>query len=216
MIYDFLKRSIDIIGATAAFIIFSPIVLLVAVAIKFSSPGPIFFNPERVGRDGKLFKMLKFRSMYMYEIAGKLEHAQIYLQSNPKLMRQYQQNSYKLTNDPRITPIGKIIRKFSLDELPQLINVIGGDMSLVGPRAYQADELTHQQEIYPKTAKFVKIILKTRPGASGPWQVSGRSSINFDKRVEMDAKYIKRKSILFDLWIIIKTPIAMITGKGAI
>jgi len=89
-------------------------------------------------------------------------------------------------------------------------------MSLVGPRAYQKDELENQQKVYPETAKYVKVILDARPGASGPWQVSGRSFINFDKRVAMDADYVKRKSIIYDIWIIIKTPVAMITGKGAI
>lgn len=216
MFYDFAKRTIDILGAAIALTIFLPILLAVAILIKLTSLGPIFYTPTRVGRASKLFKMLKFRSMYMYEVKGKLVHAEKYLQSNPKLMRAYQKNSFKLKDDPRITPVGKIIRKFSLDELPQLANVIIGDMSLVGPRAYQEDELVHQQKIYPETAKFIKIILKARPGASGPWQVSGRSFINFDKRVEMDAKYLKRRSILYDLWIIIKTPIAMITAKGAI
>lgn len=216
MYYDFLKRIIDVFGATVALIIFSPVIIVVSALIKLTSNGPIFYKPARVGKGGTLFKMLKFRSMYMYEIDGKLVHAEKYLQSNPKLMRQYQDNSYKLQNDPRITPVGKFLRKFSFDELPQLINVIKGDMSLVGPRAYQADELTHQQRVYPKTSKYVRIILQVRPGASGPWQVSGRSSINFDKRVVMDAEYIKKRSILYDLSIVVKTPIAMITGKGAI
>lgn len=216
MFYDFAKRTIDIIGASLALILFSPVILAVAILITLTSKGPTFYNPARVGKDGRLFQMLKFRSMYMYEITGELVHAEKYLQSNPKLMRQYQKNSYKLTKDPRITPVGKIIRKFSLDELPQLINVISGDMSLVGPRAYQKEELEHQQKVYPKTSKYVKIILKARPGASGPWQVSGRSFINFDKRVEMDANYIRKRSTFYDLYIIVKTPIAMIGGKGAI
>jgi len=216
MFYDFLKRILDLAGSLVAIIIFSPIMFLVAVLIKMTSSGPVFYNPERVGKNGKLFKMLKFRSMHMYEIKGKKVHAEKYLESRPKLLRKYQKNSYKLTDDPRITSVGRLLRKFSLDELPQLINVFAGDMSLVGPRAYQHDELIHQQKVYPKTAKYVKIILKARPGASGPWQVSGRSFINFDKRVEMDANYIKIRSIVYDLWILIKTPIAMITGKGAI
>lgn len=216
MFYHFLKRIVDIVGASIALIIFSPIILPVSALIKLTSKGPVFYTPLRVGRGGKLFKMLKFRSMYMYEIKGELVHAEKYLQSNPKLMKEYQNNSYKLQNDPRITPIGKFIRKFSMDELPQVINVLKGDMSLVGPRAYQADELEHQQKVYPKTAKYVRIILQARPGASGPWQVSGRSFINFDKRVIMDAAYVKKRSIIYDLLIIAKTPIAMITGKGAI
>ena len=216
MFYDSLKRTIDIIGSAIAIIIFSPIIAIVSVLIKLTSPGPIFYTPARVGKGGRLFKMLKFRSMYMYEIKGKLVHAEKYLQSNPKLMKEYQSNSYKLLNDPRITSVGNFLRKFSFDELPQLINVLVGDMSLVGPRAYQADELDHQQKVYPKTAKYVRIILQARPGASGPWQVSGRSFINFDKRVVMDADYVKKRSILYDTLIMARTPIAMITGKGAI
>ncbi|MBI2327237.1 sugar transferase [Candidatus Curtissbacteria bacterium] len=216
MLYDSLKRTIDIIGSTVALFVFSPIFIIVSILIKLTSKGPVLYGPQRVGKGGKLFKMLKFRSMYMYEIKGELVHAEKYLESNPKLMKEYQLNSYKLQNDPRITPVGKFLRKFSFDELPQLINVLMGHMSLVGPRAYQADELAHQQKVYPKTAKYVRIILQARPGASGPWQVSGRSFINFDKRVVMDAAYIKKRSILYDLWIILKTPIAMITARGAI
>ena len=216
MFYDFVKRAIDILGSLVAILLFSPIFLALIFIIKTTTKGPIFYKPKRVGRFGKTFEMLKFRSMKMYEMDGKLVHADKYLKSNPKLMKEYQKNSYKLRNDPRITPIGKVLRKFSLDELPQLLNVFLGDMSLVGPRAYQKDELEHQQKVYPHTKKYVKIILDGRPGASGPWQVGGRSFINFDKRVKMDADYTKRRSIFYDLWVIIQTPIAMITGKGAI
>lgn len=216
MFYDFAKRTVDIMGTLGALAFFSPVFILVMVLIKMTSVGPIFYTPFRVGKNDKLFKMLKFRSMYMYEMNNQLVHAEKYLASNPKLMRQYQKNSYKLKRDPRITPVGKILRRFSIDELPQLVNVLAGDMSLVGPRAYQADELTHQQRVYPKTAKYVKIILKARPGASGPWQVSGRSQINFDKRVKMDAIYVMRRSILYDLGVILKTPLEMIGGRGAI
>ncbi len=216
MLYDFAKRMIDIVGSLSALLITSPIMLMVAVLIKFTSPGPIFYMPERVGKGGKLFKMLKFRSMHMYKINGRQVHAEKYLEFDPKLLRQYQQNSFKLKHDPRITPIGKFIRKYSFDELPQLINVLMGDMSLVGPRAYQKDELVHQQKVYPQASQYVKTIVRSRPGASGPWQVSGRSIINFDKRVVMDAQYIKRRSIIYDLWVIAKTPIAMIGARGAI
>ena len=216
MFYDFTKRIIDIFGAIFALILFSPVFIILAVLIKLTSPGPIFYSPTRVGKNGKLFKMLKFRSMYIYEIKGQKVHAEKYLQSNPKLMAAYQKNSYKLKNDPRITPIGKILRRFSFDELPQIINILIGNMSLVGPRAYQKDELEHQQKVYPYTKKYVKIILTARPGASGPWQISGRSFINFDKRVEMDANYLKKRSFVYDLWVILQTPIAMISGKGAI
>ena len=216
MLYDFLKRIIDIIGSLFALLIFLPVIVVFAILIKLTSRGPIFYSPERVGKDGKLFKMLKFRSMHMYKIKGRQVHAEKYLESEPKLMAQYKKNSFKLKNDPRIYPLGRILRKYSVDELPQLANVLTGDMSLVGPRAYQKDELTHQQKVYPATRKYVRIILKGKPGASGPWQVSGRSFINFDQRVKMDANYMKRRSVLYDLWIVIKTPIAMITAEGAI
>lgn len=216
MFYDAIKRTVDIIGSILALILFSPLIIVVAILVKLTSPGPLFYTPVRSGKGGKPFGMLKFRSMYMYEINGENVHAEKYLETEPKLMREYQKNSYKLIKDPRTTSIGKIIRKLSLDELPQLINVLIGDMSLVGPRAYQPDELKYQQKVYPQTRKYVKIILKSRPGASGQWQVSGRSSINFDKRVAMDAAYVKKRSIFYDLWIIVKTPIAMIMAKGAI
>ena len=216
MVYNFFKRLVDFIGSSIALIIISPILIIFVLLVKFSSPGPIFYTPERVGKDGKIFKMLKFRSMHMYNIKGKWVHAQKYLDINPSLKRKYQKSSFKLKDDPRVTPIGKILRRMSIDEMPQLVNVVKGEMSLVGARAYQHDELVHQQKVYPKTRKFVKIILEARPGASGPWQVSGRSFINFDQRVQMDAIYVKKKSILYDIWIIIKTPIAMLIGKGAI
>lgn len=216
MLYDFVKRTTDIIGSSILIILFSPIYVIFALLIKLTTDGPIFYTPERVGKNGRIFKMLKFRSMRMYKINGHIVHAQEYLETNPKLKKEYQKNSFKLHNDPRITPLGKIMRRYTIDELPQLINILIGDMSLVGPRAYQEDELIHQQKVYPHTTKFVKMILTARPGASGPWQVSGRSFINFDKRVEMDATYVKRRSTLYDLWIILKTPISMIVGTGAI
>ncbi len=216
MFYDFSKRSTDICLSFIALVLLSPIIIFFALLVKITSQGPIFYTPERVGKTGKLFKMLKFRSMYMYKIDGRLVHAQKYLDINEKLKKEYQKNSFKLQNDPRTTTVGKILRRYSIDELPQLINVLKGDMSLVGPRAYQQDELEHQQKVYPETIKYVKIILQARPGASGPWQVSGRSFINFDQRVEMDAQYVKRKSILYDIWIAAKTPLAMIIGTGAV
>ncbi|KKS10914.1 MAG: Exopolysaccharide biosynthesis polyprenyl glycosylphosphotransferase [Candidatus Daviesbacteria bacterium GW2011_GWB1_41_5] len=216
MVYNFFKRLIDFIGSSIALIIISPVLVIFVFLVKFSSPGPIFYTPERVGKDGKIFKMFKFRSMRIYNIKGNWVHAQKYLEINPSLKRKYQKSSFKLKDDPRVTPIGKILRRLSIDEMPQLVNVLKGNMSLVGPRAYQHDELVHQQKVYPKTRKFVKIILEARPGASGPWQVSGRSFINFDRRVQMDATYVKKKSILYDIWIIIKTPVAMLIGKGAI
>lgn len=212
-LYDItFKRIIDIFGSMILLVIFFPIGLVVAIFIKLYSPGPIFADtPERVGKNGKLFKMYKFRSM--------VANAHMMLRRDPtmkKLYEQYKKNSYKLRQDPRVTPIGKFLRKHSLDELPQLINVLRGEMSIVGPRAYYPDELTDQQRKYPKTKNQVKKVLSIKPGITGYWQVSGRSEVNFDKRIAMDANYVDNRSLWYDIKILLKTPLAMITGKGAI
>lgn len=212
MYYEVLKRTIDIILSLLLILLFSPVILLVALAIKLDSKGPILADtPERVGKNGKLFKMYKFRSM--------IENAHELLRENPKfadLYKDYKKGSYKLKDDPRITRVGHFIRRHSLDEVPQFFNILKGEMSLVGPRAYYPDELRDQQKRYPHTRESVKIVLSVRPGVTGFWQVSGRSEINFDKRIEMDAEYVKKRSIFYDFKIISKTPSAMITGKGAL
>ncbi len=209
MFYDFVKRWMDIIGSLVGIIIFSPILIAVALAIKLDSQGPVMADtPMRVGKDGKLFKMYKFRSM----VIG----AQDLLQKNPELLKEYKKNSYKLHNDPRVTKVGKFIRKFSIDEFPQFFNIIKGEMSLVGPRAYYPFELEEQQKKYPKSRDFVKVILSSKPGLTGVWQVSGRSQINFDKRVEMDAQYVQRRSVLYDGYLITKTIPAVLFGRGAV
>lgn len=208
-LYLVLKRAIDIVFGLIGIILLLPLLLLVAIAIKLDSPGPIFADtPDRVGRGGKLFHMYKFRSMVV--------NATELLEKNPKLLEEYKKNSYKIFNDPRITIVGKFIRRFSIDEFPQFLNILKGEMSLVGPRAYYPFELDEQQIKYPRSRNFVKIILSGKPGATGVWQVSGRSNINFDKRVEMDAAYIERKSIFYDMYLILKTIPAIIFGKGAI
>lgn len=209
MFYDWIKRMLDIVGGAFGLIIFSPILLTVACAIKIDSVGPIMADtPMRVGRNGKLFKMFKFRSM----VVG----AQDLLDKNPELLKEYKKNSYKLHNDPRVTRVGKFIRKFSIDEFPQFLNIIMGEMSMVGPRAYYPFELEEQQKKYPKSRDFVKVILSSKPGLTGVWQVSGRSEINFDKRVEMDAQYVQRRSVLYDVYLILKTIPAVLFGRGAI
>ena len=206
------KRLMDIISSLILLIVFFPLIVIIAIAIKLDSKGPILADtPQRVGRNGKLFKMYKFRSM--------VENAHEILRENPRyslLYNVYKKGSYKLKNDPRITTVGRFIRKHSLDEIPQALNILRGEMSLVGPRAYYPDELKNQQKKYPHTIDSVKVVLSVKPGVTGYWQVSGRSEINFDKRIEMDAAYVRKRSILYDLWIIAKTPWAMITGKGAL
>ncbi|TSC53617.1 MAG: Undecaprenyl-phosphate galactose phosphotransferase [Microgenomates group bacterium LiPW_16] len=210
--YDFLKRTIDSIGAIILGIIFLPVCILTAIAIKLDSPGPILADtPNRVGKNGKLFKLYKFRSMII--------NAHKLLRSDPqfeKLYKEYKRESYKLKDDPRVTKVGRSIRKHSIDEIPQLLNVLRGQMSLVGPRPYYPDELRDQQKKYPGTERLVKIVLSVRPGITGSWQVSGRSEVNFDKRIQMDAEYVARRKILDDILILLKSPWAMISGKGAV
>ena len=131
-------------------------------------------------------------------------------------MEKRKSGNYKPVNDPRITPVGKFIRKHSIDEMPQLINVLRGEMSIVGPRAYLPDELQEQQKKFPGTQKYVKEMLTVKPGITGFWQVNGRSEVNFDKRIEMDAYYARKKSIVFDALIMLKTPMVMVSGRGAV
>lgn len=177
------------------------------------SRGPVLADtPERVGKNGKLFYPYKFRSMIV--------NAHQLLKTDPKFRKAYEEQqkagNYKIKNDPRITKIGKFIRKHSLDEVPQLFNVLKGQMSLVGPRPYYPEELAKQQTRYPQTKDLVKEVLLVKPGITGQWQVSGRSEVNFDKRIQMDADYARKKSIFYDIYIILKTPWAMVSGRGAL
>lgn len=212
MSYETAKRILDLSIAIIVLIVFSPFFLIIPILIKFDSPGPVFADiPMRVGKGRKLFRMYKFRSMIV--------NAHRLLKTDPKfrkLHQQYKENSYKLKKDPRITKIGHFLRRFSLDELPQIFNVLKGEMSIVGPRAYYPDEIKAQQKIYPQTQKHVKELLRVKPGVTGFWQVTGRSEVNFDKRVKMDAEYSNNRSIWQDLMIILKTPWAMVSGKGAL
>ena len=212
MLYAPIKRVIDITGSLVLIVVFFPICFITAISIALDSSGSIFADtPKRVGRHGKLFKLYKFRSMYA--------NAHEMLRNDPnmaKLYDEYKHNSYKLINDPRVTWVGKFIRKHSIDEIPQLLNVLRGEMSLVGPRPYYPDELIEQQKKFPQTKELVKIVLSAKPGMTGYWQVSGRSEVNFDKRIKMDADYVKRNSIVLDLLILFKSPWAMISGKGAV
>jgi len=212
MFYQTVKRLMDIAGSLVGMIVFLPIALVTAIAIEIESPGPLFADtPKRVGEGGKLFRILKFRSM--------IPNAHTLLHADPrfkKLLQEYKKSSYKLHNDPRVTKVGRFIRKHSIDEIPQLFNVLVGDMSLVGPRPYYPFELEEQQEKYPQTRELVKEVLMVKPGITGQWQVSGRSEINFDKRIEMDALYARKSSVLYDILILLKSPLAMISGKGAV
>lgn len=206
------KPVVDFIGALILTIFFLPVCILIVIAIKMDSKGPVFADvPERIGQNGKKFKMYKFRSM--------INNAHYLLRTDPEfkeLFEEYKKGSYKLKNDPRVTRVGKFIRKHSLDEIPQLLNVLKGDMSLVGPRAYYPDELENQQKEFPHVKKLVKKVLSVKPGMTGIWQVCGRSEINFDERIVIDSGYVDTVSLVQDIIIMLRTPWVMLTGRGAI
>ncbi len=211
--YPILKRLIDLFLSVVLGILFLPICLIAAIAIKLESPrGPVFADiPPRVGKNGKQFFTYKFRSM--------IPNSYAMMRTNPefaKLFEEYKKSGYKLREDPRVTKVGKFIRKYSIDEIPQFINVLRGEMSVVGPRPYYADELREQEEKYPKTSQSIKDALTVCPGITGQWQVSGRSDINFEKRIELDAHYARNLSLWYDLKILAKTPFAMLSGRGAV
>lgn len=210
--HKYTKRFVDIVLALVILLIFSPICFITAICIKLDSPGPVLADvPERVGESGKKFKMYKFRSMII--------NAHYLLRTDPRfksLYQEYKRGSYKLKKDPRVTKVGKFIRKHSIDEIPQLFNVLKGEMSIVGPRAYYPDELENQQKMYPHTKVLVKKVLSIKPGITGLWQVNGRSEIHFDKRIAIDAQYVDTVSLFGDFGIIFKTPLVMLNGKGAV
>ena len=212
MNYTVVKRAIDIILSSMLLIVFSPVIVISALVIKLTSPGPVFADiPKRVGKNGRLFYPYKFRSMII--------NAHKLLTKDPnfsKLYKEYKRSSYKLHRDPRVTPVGRFIRRHSIDEIPQLLNVLKGEMSLIGPRPYYSDELEEQQKKYPQTKDLVGEVLSVKPGITGIWQVSGRSEVNFDKRIALDAYYARNMSLWIDLKILAKTPWAMISGKGAV
>jgi len=199
-----MKRIFDIVFSIFAIIITLPITIPIAIIIKLTDGGSIIYGHERVGKDGKKFKVLKFRSMYM-DADKKLKEI---LENDPQAKEEWEK-TFKLKNDPRITPIGKFLRKTSLDELPQFINVLKGEMSVVGPRPVVEEEL---KKYYKDKAELYKSV---KPGVTGYWQVEGRSDTDYEERIKMDEYYIKNRSFLMDLKIILKTIKVMITGKGA-
>jgi len=209
MNYETSKRILDIIGAIFGIIIFSPVIFVTAIWIKLVSiDGPIFADaPKRVGKNGKLFFMYKLRSMW--------PKAHEKMLSDPILSKKYIENNYKLNPDPRLLPGAKFYRKTSIDEMPQFINVLKGEMSLVGPRAYLQSEIDQQLKKYPQAKPYMEILLSVKPGITGPWQVGGRSQIGFVDRVKMDSEYAKKRSLMYDIFIILKTPLAVLTSKGA-
>jgi lipopolysaccharide/colanic/teichoic acid biosynthesis glycosyltransferase len=193
------KRGLDLLGAATALILFAPVMAIIALAIRLTSPGPVMFKQKRAGLGGKTFEIYKFRSMTTDAEARKKELMALNEQDGP---------AFKIKSDPRVTPIGKFIRCTSLDELPQLWNVIRGEMSLVGPRPLPVDEAGAAQQWQHRR-------LEVTPGLTCIWQIKGRSRVTFDEWVRMDISYIRRRNVLHDLAIILQTIPAVLLRRGA-
>ncbi|MFR9239394.1 MAG: sugar transferase [Clostridium baratii] len=198
-LYYFFKRAIDISGAFLGLLLLSPIILLVSILIKLDSKGPILFSQNRVGKDKKIFKMYKFRSMVLNaeELKSKL-----------KEQNEMSGPMFKMKEDPRVTKIGKFIRKTSIDELPQLINVIKGEMSLVGPRPSLPKEV---KQFEPWMMERFQV----KPGLTCYWQVSGRNNIDFEDWMKLDIKYVRERNTLTDIKLIFKTVFVLFGDENA-
>lgn len=204
VIQNIVKRIIDIVGAIFGIVLLIPLTIGIFIANKISKDnGPIFYTQERIGKDGKIFKMYKFRSMVV-DADEKLEE---YLAENEEARAEFKINK-KLKNDPRITKVGKFIRKTSLDEFPQFINVLKGDMSLVGPRPYMPRE---QEDM----GTYYQYIVSKKPGITGFWQVNGRSQVTFQDRLSMDMNYYNKSSIGLDAKLLALTVAKVVKKEGA-
>ena len=198
-----IKRFLDLAAVTTGGLIILPFLLLIALLIKISSPGPVFYKQKRIGRNGEHFYTYKFRSM----VVNAEEKLQQLLKTDPALKNEWKE-THKLHNDPRITGIGRLLRRTSFDEFPQLINILKGEMSLVGPRPITDAEIEKYGEDFQR-------VFSIKPGLTGLWQVSGRSDSNYLERVSYDIYYLQSWSVWLDLWIIFKTFGVVILGKGA-
>lgn len=199
--YKIVKRTADVVFSSIALVVLLPAFMLIALAIKLESKGPIFFKHTRIGKDGKIIKIYKFRSM--------VEDAEDLIKKfTPEQMKEYEEN-YKLSNDPRITKVGDFLRKTSLDELPQLINILKGDLSIIGPRPVVAEEL---KKYGTNTKKFLSVT----PGLTGYWAANGRSCISYEQRMQMELFYIDNLSFKMDFKVFFKTIEAVINRRGAV
>jgi exopolysaccharide biosynthesis polyprenyl glycosylphosphotransferase len=200
------KRMMDVSGSAVALLLLTPVLLTIAALIKLTSKGPVLFKQTRIGQNGKEFTFLKFRSMYVNNDPS------IHQEYIRKLIAQKldgADGTYKIKNDPRVTRVGRFLRKTSLDELPQFINVLKGEMSLVGPRP----PIPYELENYSLWHR--RRVFEARPGLTGIWQVAGRSRTTFDEMVRMDLRYIRQRSLWLDVKILVKTPFAVFRGDGA-
>lgn len=197
--YEFSKRTLDIVASAALLAVLLPLLAAIAVGVKLTSRGPVFFRQKRLGRGGRVFWCYKFRTM--------VQDAESLLAQCRELMAQFDEN-YKLVKDPRITRLGAFLRKTSLDELPQLWNVLRGDMSLIGPRPIVERELS-------KYGDHADRLLLVKPGLGGLWQVSGRSDTTYAERVAMDMAYVESRSFWLDVRLIVMTALVVVKGRGA-
>jgi len=207
-----IKRSFDLVGVFFGLILASPIFVLVAIAIKLTDPGPVFYKHKRLSRSGKTIYVYKFRSLLMQYSTGSgytgKTDAEIFMEmGRPELVEEFKK-AQKLEKDPRVSRVGRILRKTSIDELPQLLNVLKGDMSLVGPRPIVLDEVEH----YGSQADT---FFALKPGLVGLWQVSGRSDVDYDERVKLDIYYVENWSLWLDIKVLAKAVVTVLTGKGA-
>lgn len=207
MFYEIVKRLLDIVISVLALLLLFPIYFVIALLITLEDGGHFLYSQERIGRKGRKFKLFKFRSM--------VKNADELLFSNPELYKQMRSGTHKLTDDYRITGVGHFIRKFSLDEIPQFWNVLRGEMSFVGPRAMRPDELERYHTEHPENGTSLRLIFSVKPGITGLWQVTGRSTVSFDERIRIESDYAKNRGLLLDLWIIARTPFAVLAAKGA-
>lgn len=198
------KRILDIVSSLVLLVLFLPIWIIVPILILLDSPGPIIFVHKRVGKNGKPIYLYKFRSMV--RDADEILHKR-----DPELLKHFKDGDWKIQKDPRITRVGRILRALTIDEFPQLINVLMGQMSIVGPRPYVEKELEEQQRKYPETRPLIKEILSVKPGVTGPWQTSGRNEIPFNQRAQLDVEYARQKNIFYDIVILLRTPKAMLS-----
>ena len=205
------KRILDLAAASAGLLIAAPMAAVIALLIKLSSPGPVLFRQTRVGRDGKKFTFYKFRSMREgCDDAKHREYIELFIQGKEEELKKLQggKKLYKMTGDERVTSIGKFLRRTSLDELPQLINVFKGEMSMVGPRPH----LAYEVDLYKS---WHRRRLEGFPGITGWWQIHGRSRVPFDEAVRMDIWYLERQSLILDIRIMCRTLTKAIVGRGA-
>ena len=196
-------RGLDIVVALAALVLLFPLLIVTGILVAVTDPGPVFFAHKRLGKDGQSFPCLKFRTM---AVDAEKRLAQI-LATSPEALAEWQRD-HKLKNDPRITPIGKFLRASSIDELPQFINVLRGQMSVVGPRPIVAAEME-------RYGRYFHHYCGVRPGITGLWQVSGRSDVNYRRRVAMDVRYVMRRSFFLNLRIIVLTVPMVILARGS-